>query len=217
MGWISIMRSLYFKIFSAPFLTTFCLHKFHHPLTCIFRFNITHYDVRFIIRHGSASLHCWCHNMLPLPSRPVSINFGTYMVIPLFPVSLYTHPLHMLKCSWSHNLSYLSMYCSFATIAHVDLTCSVVSANCLRSAFAISFEFIIIIIIITEVEGQKTYLLTPWSTVLLEKPTGSQLVKKFPAFYGTRRFITAFTSARHLPLSWASSKNWCSKTFQVLN
>ena len=30
-------------------------------------------------------------------------------------------------------------------------------------------------------------------------------VKKFPAFYGTRKFITAFTSARHLSLSWASS------------
>jgi len=29
-----------------------------------------------------------------------------------------------------------------------------------------------------------TYLLTPWSKVLLEKLTGSQL-KKFPAFYGT--------------------------------
>jgi hypothetical protein len=27
-----------------------------------------------------------------------------------------------------------------------------------------------------------------------EKLTGLQLVKKFPAFYGTRRFITAFTS-----------------------
>ena len=50
-----------------------------------------------------------------------------------------------------------------------------------------------------------TFLLTPWNTVLLEKQTGYQLVKKFPAFYGTRRFITAFTSARHLPLSWARS------------
>jgi hypothetical protein len=46
-----------------------------------------------------------------------------------------------------------------------------------------------------------TYLLTPYSTVLLEKLTGLQLVKKFPTFYGTRRFITAFTSARHLSLS----------------
>jgi hypothetical protein len=27
------------------------------------------------------------------------------------------------------------------------------------------------------------YLLTPWSRVLLEKLTGLQLVKKFPAFY----------------------------------
>ena len=44
------------------------------------------------------------------------------------------------------------------------------------------------------------YLLTPWSRVLLEKLTGFQLVKKFPAFYGTRKFITAFTSARHLSL-----------------
>jgi hypothetical protein len=34
-----------------------------------------------------------------------------------------------------------------------------------------------------------------------EKLTGRQLVKKFPAFYGTRRFITALTRARHLSLS----------------
>ena len=33
--------------------------------------------------------------------------------------------------------------------------------------------------------------------------TGLQLVKKFPTFHGTRRFITAFTSVRHLSLSWA--------------
>ena len=50
-----------------------------------------------------------------------------------------------------------------------------------------------------------THSLTPWSRVLLEKLTGSQLVKKLPAFYGTRRFTTAITSARHLSLSWASS------------
>jgi len=49
-----------------------------------------------------------------------------------------------------------------------------------------------------------TYLLTPWSRSLLEKLTGFQLVKKFPAFYATQRFITTFTSAHHLSLSWAS-------------
>jgi hypothetical protein len=37
---------------------------------------------------------------------------------------------------------------------------------------------------------------TPWSRVLLEK-----LVKKFPAFYGIRRFITALTRACHQSLS----------------
>ena len=49
-----------------------------------------------------------------------------------------------------------------------------------------------------------TYLLTPCCRVLLEKLTGLQLVKKFPAFQGTRRFITALTIVRHLSLSWAS-------------
>jgi len=46
-----------------------------------------------------------------------------------------------------------------------------------------------------------TYLLTPWNRVLLERLTDFQLVQKFPAFYGTRKFITTFTSARHLSLS----------------
>ena len=40
---------------------------------------------------------------------------------------------------------------------------------------------------------------------LLENLTDSELVKKFPACYGTRKFITAFTRARHLSLSLARS------------
>jgi len=46
-----------------------------------------------------------------------------------------------------------------------------------------------------------TYFLTPWRRVLLEKLTGFKIVKKIPAFYGTQRFITTFTSVRHLSLS----------------
>ena len=46
-----------------------------------------------------------------------------------------------------------------------------------------------------------TAVLTQCSRVLLVKLSISQLVKKFTAFYGTRRFITTFTSARHLSLS----------------
>ena len=49
-----------------------------------------------------------------------------------------------------------------------------------------------------------SYLLTSWCRVLLEKLIGLQLVKQFPTFHGTRRFITALTSVRQLPLSWAS-------------
>jgi len=49
-----------------------------------------------------------------------------------------------------------------------------------------------------------SYVLTPWCRVLLEKLTDLQLVKELPAFHGTRRFITALTSLRHLSLSWAS-------------
>jgi hypothetical protein len=45
------------------------------------------------------------------------------------------------------------------------------------------------------------YLLTSRSRVLLEKLIGFQLVKKFPVFYGTQRFIISFTRARHLSLS----------------
>jgi hypothetical protein len=43
---------------------------------------------------------------------------------------------------------------------------------------------------------------TPRSRVLLEKLTVTQLLK-FRTFYGTRRFITVFTRARHWSLSWA--------------
>jgi hypothetical protein len=49
-----------------------------------------------------------------------------------------------------------------------------------------------------------TYLLTPWSRVLLEKLTSLQPVKKLPVSYETQSFVTTFTSARHLSLSWAS-------------
>jgi hypothetical protein len=42
-----------------------------------------------------------------------------------------------------------------------------------------------------------------WNWSLLEKVPIVQLLKKFPAFYGTRRFITVFTRTLHWFLSWA--------------
>jgi hypothetical protein len=46
-----------------------------------------------------------------------------------------------------------------------------------------------------------TYLLTPWSRVLLEKLTGFAASQEIPRIYGTRKFISVPTSARHLSLS----------------
>jgi len=46
--------------------------------------------------------------------------------------------------------------------------------------------------------------LTPRSRGLLGKLIFPQLVTKFPVFYGSRKFITLFTSARHCSLSWAT-------------
>ena len=47
----------------------------------------------------------------------------------------------------------------------------------------------------------NTYLLTPRSRVLLEKLTGSAASQEIPRIFGTRRFLTVPTSARHLSLS----------------
>jgi hypothetical protein len=45
-----------------------------------------------------------------------------------------------------------------------------------------------------------TYLLIPWCRILFEKLIVTQLVKNILPSYGTRRFITAFTQARHWTL-----------------
>jgi hypothetical protein len=44
-----------------------------------------------------------------------------------------------------------------------------------------------------------------WSWAILEKLPIVQPFKNFPAFYGTRRFITGFTRALHWSLSWTRS------------
>jgi hypothetical protein len=53
----------------------------------------------------------------------------------------------------------------------------------------------------TTVQGIITYLLTRWSRAPLEKLPGSAASQEVPRIFGTRRFITVPTSARHLSLS----------------
>jgi hypothetical protein len=42
---------------------------------------------------------------------------------------------------------------------------------------------------------------TPWNRVLLKKLSVTQLVKKFPAFYGTQRFFAISARDCHCSLS----------------
>jgi len=54
---------------------------------------------------------------------------------------------------------------------------------------------------ICEIRVNCSYILTPCSTVLLDKLAVFQQVRILRTFYGIRRFITAFTSVRHMSLS----------------
>ena len=104
--------------------------------------------------------------------------------------------------SWKNPINQLMSVLNSACFA-VRAVNAITSQETLRK---ISFSCIHCVMIngLTRSVYLLTYLLTPWCRVLLEKLTGLQLVKKFPAFHGTRRFITALTSVRHLSLSWAS-------------
>ena len=88
--------------------------------------------------------------------------------------------------------------------ARILPNCRVVLCIVCFVSFCVLFVCRCVLYYCHRVATQLTYLLTPWCRVLFEKLTGLQLVKKFPAFHGTRRFITALTSVRHLSLSWAS-------------
>ena len=50
-----------------------------------------------------------------------------------------------------------------------------------------------------------THSLTPWSRVLPANLPVPLLVKKFPSFFGTWSFITAFTSIPYSSVSWAET------------
>ena len=59
---------------------------------------------------------------------------------------------------------------------------------------------------VTRLTYLLTYLLTPWCRVLLVKLNGLQLVKKYPAFHGTRR-VHCRTHKRPPPVSILGQPN----------
>jgi hypothetical protein len=99
--------------------------------------------------------------------------------------------------SWVRPLacSNFIMVISFLDVTHLFYLCHYTRRR--SSEFVIHSLFVDVLL---NVSFSCLKNITPWSRGLLENPTVSQLVMKFPAFYVTRRFITAFTRARHLPI-----------------
>ena len=104
---------------------------------------------------------------------------------------------------YKHSPTCFSAYC--AIFKENFLVCSKLLLHHLMTELKLYYNIQIIYNIYYITYYFLIYLLTPSSTVLLEKLTGPQLANKFPTFYGTRRFITALTSALHLSISWVSS------------
>ena len=74
------------------------------------------------------------------------------------------------------------------------------------TALTLSGHYLTDVISVVNPLTRKQHLFTySMQHSLSEKLTSPQLVKKFPEFYGSQRFITPFTTARHLSLSWARS------------
>ena len=79
-----------------------------------------------------------------------------------------------------------------------------VSSHCLTASVPVGDKLVLFNIAKYRLDV-LTYLLTPWSRVLLEKLTGFAASQEIPRIFGTRRFLTVLTSARHLSLSWVKS------------
>ena len=88
------------------------------------------------------------------------------------------------------------LFCFFS-IQFLALYC-IPPCSCL---FSFRFTFLFLCLPYSVTSHIMYYLLTPWSRAPLEKLTGSAASQEIPRIFGTRRFLTVPTSARHLSLS----------------
>ena len=128
--WISVMRSLYFKIFSASFLI-----KFLSPGTATSISMHIPWLFSWIMMYGLllgivlSDSTCCFHNMVTLPSWLASTDFGTWSCRCL--LSNFTpFFLAYIKVQLSNTLSCLLMYCYFANAGQsVMMGCTVSSKS----------------------------------------------------------------------------------------
>jgi hypothetical protein len=91
-------------------------------------------------------------------------------------------------------LTYLLLTCLFACLLLACLLTPYLHTYLLTYVLTYLITYLVTYLL-------TSFLLTSRSRSLLETITGFQLVNKFPSLYGSRIFITAFTSAHHLSLS----------------
>jgi hypothetical protein len=95
---------------------------------------------------------------------------------------------------------YISLSSSLCSLLHSRVASSLLGPNILLSTL---FLNTLSLCSSLSVKDQVSH---PHKTrVLPERLIVSQLIKKFPAFYGTQRFINAFARARSFILSWTRS------------
>jgi len=131
------------------------------------------------------------HLLLGLPSGLLPSGFTTH--------TLYTHLSSPVRAICPAHLILLDFITRTILGEEYNLFSSSL-CNLLHSPVTSSLLRYIPVYLLTYI---LTYLLAPSCRVLLKKLIGLQLVKKFPALHGTRKFITATTSVRKLSLSWA--------------
>ena len=83
---------------------------------------------------------------------------------------------------------------------HARARTNSITCSCLNTSQPQAIQLFILLPIFPSPQRKCGVLCTSSSRVFLQRLTVPQLVKKFPAFLGTRRFITAFTTDRHVSL-----------------
>ena len=135
---IYIVRSLYFKIFSASFLIIFLSPgiatsiNMHVPFP-LSRIIISGLLLGIVLSVGT----CWFHSTVALPPWFVTTDFGTCSY-QCFLSSCTPISFHMLKCICALSLSCRSTYSSFTSIEHADIIWSIVSSCCWHSLHLLS-------------------------------------------------------------------------------
>jgi len=128
---ISIVRYLYFIIFSAHFLFTFLSPEIATSINIHVSFSLL-WIVMSSLLLGLVLSVCisWFYNMCTLTSWLVYTNFGTvHDRTSVHYLIYFTFSLLVLEFSWAHTPSCLFVYCSFANTGHADIMWCIFSCN----------------------------------------------------------------------------------------